>query len=183
MGLTLECSRCHDHKFDPLTQKDYFQLQAVFAASSRKTIPVVSSLSAGHRREDYHRMIALTEARASYQRFEKQVKDRVIEIKKKDYPPEVVRAYEVPMKERTARELELAAPLTQFYTAMEIANHLTDEEKKHHQDHIRKLATSRAGHPSRGRFAPGEVRRILRRALGHSSGTTSSPSWFRTLTC
>ena len=142
MGLTLECSRCHDHKFDPLTQKDYFQLQAVFAASSRKTIPVVSSLSAGHRREDYHRMIALTEARASYQRFEKQVKDRVIEIKKKDYPPEVVRAYEVPMKERTAKELELAAPLTQFYTAMEIANHLTDEEKKHHQDHIRKLATT-----------------------------------------
>ena len=39
MGLTLECSRCHDHKFDPLTQKDYFRLQAVFAASSRKTIP------------------------------------------------------------------------------------------------------------------------------------------------
>ena len=140
MGLTLECSRCHDHKFDPFTQKDYFQLQAVFAASSRKTIPVVSSMSTGHRRDDYHWMIALTEARASYQRFETQVKDRVIEVKKKDYPPEVVRAYEVPMKERTARELELAAPLTQFYTAMKIEDHLTDEEKKRHQNYIRKLS-------------------------------------------
>ena len=140
MGLTLECSRCHDHKFDPLTQKDYFQLQAVFAASSRKTIPVVSSMSTGHRRDDYYRMIALAEARASYQRFETQVKDRVIAIKKKDYPPEVARAYEVPMEERTARELELAAPLTQFYMEMKIEDHLADEEKKRHGNYIRKLA-------------------------------------------
>ena len=140
MGLTLECSRCHDHKFDPFTQKDYFRLQAVFAASSRKTIPVVSSMSTGHRREDYHRMIALAEARASYRRFEKQVKDRVIEIKKKDYPPEVVRAYEVPMEERSARELELAAPLAQFYMDMKIEDHLSDEETKRHGKHIRKLA-------------------------------------------
>ncbi len=140
MGLTLECSRCHDHKFDPFTQKDYFRLQAVFAASSRKTIPVVSSLSAGHRREDYHRMIALTEARASYHRFEKQVKDRVIEIKKKDYPPEVVRAYEVPEKERTARELELAAPLTKLYMKMKIEDYLDETEAEGHQELIHKLA-------------------------------------------
>lgn len=140
MGLTLECSRCHDHKFDPFTQKDYFQLQAVFAASSRKTIPVVSSMSTGHRRDDYHRMIALAEARASYKRFEKQVKNRLMEIKKKEYPPEVVRAYEVPMKERTVRELELAAPLTQLYTEIKIEDHLTDGEKSRHQNYTRKLA-------------------------------------------
>ncbi len=140
LGLTLECSRCHDHKFDPFTQEDYFQLQAVFAASSRKTIPVVSSLSAGHRREDYHRMISLTEARASYLRFEKQVKDRVIEIKKKDYPPEVVRAYEVPMEERTARELELAAPLAELYMQMKIEDFLTETEAERHQELVQKLA-------------------------------------------
>src|SRR5262249_37125788 len=33
LGLTVGCARCHDHKFDPLSQKDYFALQAVFAAS------------------------------------------------------------------------------------------------------------------------------------------------------
>jgi len=31
MGLGLQCARCHDHKFDPLLQKDYFRLQAFFA--------------------------------------------------------------------------------------------------------------------------------------------------------
>jgi mono/diheme cytochrome c family protein len=30
LGLTLECSRCHDHKFDPFTQKDYYSLSAFF---------------------------------------------------------------------------------------------------------------------------------------------------------
>ena len=30
MGLTLECASCHDHKFDPIPQKDYYQLSAFF---------------------------------------------------------------------------------------------------------------------------------------------------------
>ncbi len=30
LGLTLECARCHDHKFDPLTQKNYYQLFSYF---------------------------------------------------------------------------------------------------------------------------------------------------------
>ena len=29
MGITVKCAKCHDHKFDPLTQKNYYQLQAV----------------------------------------------------------------------------------------------------------------------------------------------------------
>jgi hypothetical protein len=30
LGLTMECTKCHDHKYDPLTQKDYFSLSAFF---------------------------------------------------------------------------------------------------------------------------------------------------------
>jgi len=33
LGVTLGCTRCHDHKFDPWTQNDYYGLQAIFADS------------------------------------------------------------------------------------------------------------------------------------------------------
>ncbi len=32
-GLTVTCARCHDHKFDPISQKDYYALHGIFASS------------------------------------------------------------------------------------------------------------------------------------------------------
>ena len=34
-STTVQCARCHDHKFDPVTQQDYYSLQAVFAGVDR----------------------------------------------------------------------------------------------------------------------------------------------------
>ncbi|MDA7881524.1 DUF1553 domain-containing protein [Akkermansiaceae bacterium] len=31
LGMTIGCARCHNHKFDPITQRDYYSMQAVFA--------------------------------------------------------------------------------------------------------------------------------------------------------
>ena len=35
MGLTLQCARCHSHKFDPIPQVEYFRLQSIFMAAFR----------------------------------------------------------------------------------------------------------------------------------------------------
>ncbi|MFN7936531.1 MAG: PSD1 and planctomycete cytochrome C domain-containing protein [Bryobacteraceae bacterium] len=42
LGLTLSCARCHDHKFDPLTQRDYYRMTALFAGSVERELPLGS---------------------------------------------------------------------------------------------------------------------------------------------
>lgn len=40
MGVSIGCARCHDHKFDPFTQKDYYALMGVFASTVRVERPM-----------------------------------------------------------------------------------------------------------------------------------------------
>jgi mono/diheme cytochrome c family protein len=50
-SMTVGCARCHDHKFDPIPQTDYYRLQAVFAGVDRGDRPYSSpALDAERRR-------------------------------------------------------------------------------------------------------------------------------------
>jgi Protein of unknown function (DUF1549)/Protein of unknown function (DUF1553) len=40
LGLSVACARCHDHKFDPIQQKDYYRLESVFASTQRALRPL-----------------------------------------------------------------------------------------------------------------------------------------------
>ncbi|HCP13011.1 MAG TPA: hypothetical protein DIT89_11820, partial [Planctomycetaceae bacterium] len=46
LGLTIGCARCHDHKFDPLTQADYYSLAGMF--QSTKTMESLKRIAKWH---------------------------------------------------------------------------------------------------------------------------------------
>jgi cytochrome c553 len=51
MGLTMGCARCHNHKFDPILQKDYYAMQAVFAGVNHGERPIRQTLSPAQENE------------------------------------------------------------------------------------------------------------------------------------
>jgi hypothetical protein len=61
LGLGMGCARCHDHKFDPILQKDYFRLQAFFAGIQPDDYqPLVTPAQ----RKDYNEKYAAWRAKA-----------------------------------------------------------------------------------------------------------------------
>ena len=43
LGLTIGCARCHNHKLEPITQKDYYRLQAYLAATEEHNVSLASA--------------------------------------------------------------------------------------------------------------------------------------------
>jgi mono/diheme cytochrome c family protein len=61
LGLTIQCAQCHSHKFDPLTQTDYYRLFAFLNNSHEANVTVYTPMEQA-RRADLFRQIAAIEA-------------------------------------------------------------------------------------------------------------------------
>jgi hypothetical protein len=56
LGLTVTCARCHDHKFDPIPQKDYYSMHGIFASSREPQVePVISKIENTPEYLDYYK--------------------------------------------------------------------------------------------------------------------------------
>ncbi len=42
LGMTVNCARCHNHKFDPILQADYYRLQAIFAGAEGQEVVIAT---------------------------------------------------------------------------------------------------------------------------------------------
>ena len=81
LGLTVSCARCHDHKFDPIPQKDYYSLHGIFANSVEPEIePVISPIPASADYRDYY------DKRMALQREEEQLQAKFLELRRKRDP-------------------------------------------------------------------------------------------------
>lgn len=78
LGLTLACARCHDHKFDPLTQEDYYSLYGVFRSSVPPAeLPLLGEPKPSPEYEAYK--AELTKLEGERDAFSKQQVDAVID--------------------------------------------------------------------------------------------------------
>ena len=57
VSMTVHCARCHNHKFDPITQEDYYALQSVFAAVDRADRPFDVSGAVADKRRDLRKQL------------------------------------------------------------------------------------------------------------------------------
>jgi len=106
IGMTYACARCHDHKFDPILQTDYYRLQAFFAnVAAADSIPLLSS----NELKDYQEKLAYWEEKTCLLRTEmaaieapkrKEIEDDIIH----KYPQEVQDALFKRPEERSSFE-------------------------------------------------------------------------------
>jgi hypothetical protein len=81
LGLTVACARCHDHKFDPITQADYYALAGIFASTRLADRPMLPDKIAG----------PVMQARARVQSLQGEI-DKL--RAKKPLPPEAAKQIE-----------------------------------------------------------------------------------------
>lgn len=107
LGLTVGCARCHNHKFDPITQADHYRLQAIFAATDLKEVPLADDAAKAR----YEGLVKAYKARRKpledqIAAIEKPVRERLRESKRQMLAPELRAALEIPKEKRTpAQEL------------------------------------------------------------------------------
>jgi Protein of unknown function (DUF1553)/Protein of unknown function (DUF1549)/Planctomycete cytochrome C len=67
LGLTVGCAQCHNHKFDPLTQREYFQLYAFFDNADITPFELASGAQKRARDAAAARVAEVTNARTAYE--------------------------------------------------------------------------------------------------------------------
>jgi len=109
LGLTVRCARCHNHKFDPIPQKDYYSLIATFFGYVETDYPLVPRAEAeAHQKalkDIDDRKAALN---AEIKKIEAPYAEKLRQEAYKQFPENVQRAIAKPERDRTPGEQLLA---------------------------------------------------------------------------
>jgi len=110
LGVGLQCARCHDHKFDPLLQADYFRLQGFFAGMlpQDNLIAATEAEQAAHADAIREWETQTAELRAKLATLEGPAREKAAESAINKFPDDVQAMIRKPAAERTPYEHQVA---------------------------------------------------------------------------
>lgn len=144
LGVTVGCARCHDHKFDPVLQKDYYRLQSFFANTRIDDEMVVDP---PEKYEAWKLQNAVWEEKTKHIREEiaavlKPAHDAFHKDRMSRFPEEIQAVFDMKPEERNPYQWQMflkAKPQVTF-TEAELARRLKGEAKERYAELSKQLA-------------------------------------------
>jgi hypothetical protein len=188
LGLTIGCARCHDHKFEPVPQSDYYRLQAFFAPAVFKPAQPIASREdrAAHEKVQKAYLALVRPTLDTLGALEAPYRKKLYAARFARLSDEARVAHGTPEAQRTPRQREVVAQTARLLVVspQQVLASLSAADKARHQELQRDLKKFDAHKPAALPSAPALQESkaapktfVLRRGELKHPGAEVAPGW------